>query len=424
MCGAKLEAVRAFLIDDEDPLDLEAAFEGQSRVQEEPASALRERDRKREFARDSVGGKRAARRTASVSSVSVASFPPDTVQEEETVEERSEPPQRVSGIGGPSLLGLNYDSSNTGFVYDTPRKDGFIYDTDEQSPQYLLEEVPRGISWRAWALMLLLLAGAGLGYMQWRANGSPQIDSLLARNGATIDPNHPVVTPETAKPAAQKPANPPADTSNNANAKEASAPDANSAQAKPDSDSADDESVAASTTSSNSEKEDDSKRAASPETKQAAGASAESKDADNQAADTEDNDNADPSDMTSAAGAATPKLAKKQRAAEKTVQPKSLGDKDPLIIQAEKYIQGRGVRQNCSTGVNLLRQAVREGNPEADVKLGALYWSGTCVTQSNVTAYEWFSRAHSLDPQNRWIERSRNSLWASMSPQDRRKVSD
>ena len=105
-------------------------------------------------------------------------------------------------------------------------------------------------------------------------------------------------------------------------------------------------------------------------------------------------------------------------------QPKSLGEKDPLIVQAEKYIQGRGVRKNCSTGINLLRQAIGEGNPAADVKMGALYWSGTCVTQSKVNAYEWFSRAHTLEPNNRWVERSRNSLWASMSPSEKQRAAN
>jgi TPR repeat protein len=114
---------------------------------------------------------------------------------------------------------------------------------------------------------------------------------------------------------------------------------------------------------------------------------------------------------------------KAEVATEEPAQPKILGEKDPLIVQADKYIQGRGVRKNCSTGINLLRQAVSEGNPAASVKLGALYWSGTCVTQSKVTAYQWFSRAHSLEPRNRWVERSRNSLWANMSPEEQRRVS-
>jgi TPR repeat protein len=108
----------------------------------------------------------------------------------------------------------------------------------------------------------------------------------------------------------------------------------------------------------------------------------------------------------------------------RSAPPKPLGDKDPLIIQAENYIQGRRVRQNCSQGVNLLREAVGQGNPAADVKMGALYWSGTCVTQSKVTAYQWFTRAHEKEPRNIWIERSRNSLWASMSSQEKRRVAD
>jgi TPR repeat protein len=192
-----------------------------------------------------------------------------------------------------------------------------------------------------------------------------------------------------------------------------------------DDDSTDaDESASAPTSDSKTANTESGKKAADESKNKAADAASSDstnteseKKAKGKAADEESESASKASDETTA----STKQAKSVRA-EEPAKPKSLGDKDPLIIQADKYIQGRGVRQNCSTGVNLLRQAVGAGNPEASVKFGALYWSGTCVTQSKVTAYQWFSRAHSLEPTNRWIERSRSSLWAGLSPQEKQRV--
>ena len=317
-----------------------------------------------------------------------------------------------SGIAGPSFLGLGYENaSDNGFVYDKPRNDGFIYDTNTETPEYLLEEVPRGISWRAWALFALLLVGAGLGYVQWRAshNQGPDIAAILAGNGATVDPSGPVMTGNNGKPATKKPEAPAADASqtnsaNGAAAQGSTNDNSTAADAKeaPDSDSKTANATAAKKNASTDSSADDSEEAST---------SPSAKDAD-AAAKPESDGPTEKSEKPRHA-----KLAPLEPPA-----PKPLGDKDPLIVEAERYIQGRGVRQNCSTGINLLHQAMSAGNPAADVKMGALYWSGTCVTQSNLTAYQWFSRAHALEPQNRWIERSRNSLWASMNADEKRRV--
>src|SRR5579871_6871561 len=173
MCGSKLEPVApAITIDDNDPLDIEAPayrFEDLSRSAqvEEFADRDRQRERTREASRN-----RATQSGMGAVTVSVKSFPPDTVEEEavEVEEEQHAESRHASGIGGPSFLGLSYEGSNTGFVYDKPRNDGFVDDSDRQSPEYLLEDAPHRSSWRAWLLFLLLAAGAGLGYVQWRAS--------------------------------------------------------------------------------------------------------------------------------------------------------------------------------------------------------------------------------------------------------------
>lgn len=442
MCGAKLEpTVHPLDIDEDDPLELEAPvyqFEDRSRLRQ--STEVLQGNRNREAVRDtssvtSNGDKRLRQMP------DVEQLPREII--EPTVEHESAENNRgtSTGIGGPSFLGLNYESeSNRGFVYDTPRQDGFIYDTGADSPEYLLEEAPRGVSWRALALFVLLIIGGGLGYIQWRASHhqGPDLASILARNGPTVDPSGPVLPDKSTKPADKT--NPAANSNSDANAKDNSQSENKNASGSADSDSDEESPVMdsnASVAKADDAKTGNSKAAKSDSVdsgnddsnnnpkvsgKAAAATSAAKK--------TEPTEKSTDEDERSAKPESDGPVAKTAKAARKTnvvdeepAQPKTLGDKDPLLIQANKYIQGRGVRKNCSTGINLLRQAVGEGNPAASVKLGALYWSGSCVTQSKVTAYQWFSRAHSLEPKNRWVERSRNSLWASMSPEEQRKTS-
>lgn len=444
MCGAKLEpATKPLDIDDDDPLELETPvyqFDDRSRLRQPAQANLR--DRQREQIRDtssiSSNGRRGSRRDTNVES-----FPREII--EPTVGDEYENGNRrdaVSGIGGPSFLGLNYESGgNRGFVYDKPRQDGFVYDTDGETPEYLLEEVPRGVSWRAWALCLLLIIGGGLGYIQWRASHhqGPDLASILARNGATVDPSGPVAPDKSAKPADNKTNSAASGSSDTANTK----PEDNSqsTEDKNVSASADDntdEDAAAPNANASATKDANAAAIGSDSKSGNAKAGNNNKDEARSQDDTDESDSASAAKTTAKSvdedektakpesdgpAGKTGKTARKTEVAdEEPPQPKTLGDKDPLLIQANRYLQGRGVRKNCATGVNLLRQAVSEGNPAASVKLGALYWSGTCVTQSKVTAYQWFSRAHSLEPTNRWVERSRNSLWASMSPEEQRRV--
>jgi hypothetical protein len=319
------------------------------------------------------------------------------------------------GISGPSFLGLNSGAGTPGFTYDQPRSDGFIYDSPSETPEYLLEEAPAGSSWRTWALFALFVIVAGLGYVQWRASHheAPDIASLLAGNGATLDPNHPVIDDKNAKPPA--PQQGAAERGAVADTSSSSGEQKTETNSTPESDhEADSDSSDSAATSNTAVSQQTGRSATDNSDKNGATGDSDADDSSAQGNEArQDRNNADRHPIHKSVANAPRK---------EEPQPKPLGDKDPLIIQADRYIHGRGVQQNCSTGVNLLRQSVSAGNPEASVKLGALYWSGTCVTQSNVTAYQWFARAHSLDPGNRWIERSRNSLWASMSPQDRQRV--
>lgn len=424
MCGAKLsQAASSVVINDNDPLDIDA-------TPQEPLQ-VRELGRRREFGRDAARSSGPNGRT-NHTSATVASLPPNTAEEEAAEEVRTRKSKNHStGIGGPSFLGLGYEGTNEGFVYDKPRDDGFVYDTDAAPPEYLLEEVSRGVSWRAWALFLLLLIGAGLAYVQWRAShhqGFPDVASILARNGPTVDPSGPDMRENNTKPSpkAQAPAGDSATTDSAKGSEEkASTADPGEAKASPESEGSTDKKESAETKSASatektakadktakSNENTDDETPSSKSTKAAAAKASEEEDGE---------ESAKPESDGPVARATKAKRIPPQPV-EEIPKPKSLGEKDPLIVQADKYLRGRGTSKNCSAAVNLLRQASSAGNPSADVKMGALYWSGTCVTQSNFVAYQWFARAHALEPNNRWIERSRSSLWASLSPADRRRV--
>ena len=92
------------------------------------------------------------------------------------------------------------------------------------------------------------------------------------------------------------------------------------------------------------------------------------------------------------------------------------------IQLAEKYIYGRGVPQDCGHALTLLRSAAGAQNPNAQIKLGALYATGQCVSQDRALAYGWYSRAKRIQPGNTFLEYSMNSLWASMTEDERRRA--
>jgi TPR repeat protein len=95
---------------------------------------------------------------------------------------------------------------------------------------------------------------------------------------------------------------------------------------------------------------------------------------------------------------------------------------DPQVELAQRYLQGRGVAQDCARGVSLLRTAAGKASTRARIQLGALYATGQCVTQDRVSAYRWFAQAQELDPENSYVSRNMNSLWSLMSREERRRA--
>ncbi len=105
-------------------------------------------------------------------------------------------------------------------------------------------------------------------------------------------------------------------------------------------------------------------------------------------------------------------------------QPRTTTRQQPsaALLRAQRYLQGRGVPQNCEQGLIYLRAATQQEDPNAAIQMGALYASGHCVPHDPVRAYQWFNIARQQQPENRWVESNLNKLWAQMTPQERRSI--
>jgi hypothetical protein len=104
------------------------------------------------------------------------------------------------------------------------------------------------------------------------------------------------------------------------------------------------------------------------------------------------------------------------------VSSKFEGDQEQPVRLAENYIQGRGVPRNCDEALGILRTASNQGNARAEIKLGALYATGNCVSMDRVEAYHHFSRAMRTQPNNAWLDQSRSMLWSNMDASERKQA--
>ena len=95
---------------------------------------------------------------------------------------------------------------------------------------------------------------------------------------------------------------------------------------------------------------------------------------------------------------------------------------NPNLVTGEKYLYGRGVPQNCQQAVQHFQAAAKQDNAPALAHLGVMSASGQCMKLDRVAAYQWFARAKLADPDNAWLDRSMDMLWASMSHRERNAV--
>lgn len=294
----------------------------------------------------------------------------------ERVAVASRPAERPSTrVSGPSFLGLADNGSSGG-------------------ADYLLEDEPHN-GWRKWAVLLLLILIGLLAYMQWKTNWRAQPASPPPSQNAPTPANQP-----------QGSAAPASEATGVAPAQQASAQPQSTPAQPPES------------------KEGTS--AAAEKSKPEEPASAD-KTPDKSAGKKDDSAAEEPSDQADQQAPAesdhksrAPIAGNRKPAADRS----AAGDTqtDPMVVMAQKYLYGRGVRRDCDQAMVYLRAANQKASAPARSQMGALYATGYCVPLDRVRAYQWFTSALNVEPENPSLQRERNNLWAQMSSDERQKA--
>ncbi|MGA9543140.1 MAG: hypothetical protein WBQ85_06215 [Candidatus Sulfotelmatobacter sp.] len=123
-------------------------------------------------------------------------------------------------------------------------------------------------------------------------------------------------------------------------------------------------------------------------------------------------------DQQTASVAQAPATPKTKVPAPVMAKPPAAKPIDP-VINAERYIYGRGVREDCDHGLRLLKQAADESNAKAMISMGALYSTGTCTPRDLPTAYRWFALALHKEPDNQPLQDDLQKLWSQMTQPER-----
>lgn len=338
-------------------------------------------------------------------------------------------PRSVSGISGPSFLGLN----DSALHQPAPRKRASLSLDPHAAPSssnldYLLEDEEEPKSGGAGKFILILLALAlavGLGYLRWKNHGFPSLGSgaskpsAAAQNSDSTDGSSTASNPvsSSATPGSQ-PAGAPASSADNSGPGGAAA-NTPAAAAAPTTNPAAGTAAPASAATSPATSTPATDAAAdgaanpSPDT-----ASAPTPSAAKVPAATVPDSPAHTSAPTPAANpaATNPKpTASMERAAKPHAAIKPV---DP-VAEAQKYIYGRGVTQDCDRGMRLLKPAADQANPAAMSEMGALYSAGLCTPHDLPTAYRWFALALRKDPNNMAVQTDLQKLWGEMTQPER-----
>jgi hypothetical protein len=306
-------------------------------------------------------------------------------------------------ISGPSFLGLNdpppRKRSSLGLDADSGRS-GSSGNLD-----YLLEdeEEPKHGSATKFILIAVALAlVAGLGYLGWKNQGfgwlSPGGSKPATATQPTdaADSNAPAPTNDSPSPSSSASSNPspPAQPAPTQTAPDsaASTPSAASNSASDPSGNAPSGNVSPAT--------NQPATSTSPVGKKPAGK------------------NDEDSDATSATAPAPHAAKPRPVPADVPAKPSPARVADP-VAEAQKYIYGKGVRQDCDHGLHLLKPAADHANPKAMIEMGALYSAGLCTPRDLPTAYRWFALALRKDPANASVQTDLQKLWGEMTQPER-----
>jgi zinc-ribbon domain/Sel1 repeat len=314
----------------------------------------------------------------------------------------SEPaPPPSTTLSGPSFLGLSQPARGT------------------EDVTYLFEEEqPRRTYWRFMLLLLFLAIIGGLGYLQYTRSGKSWTAPWANQKPTT--PEQATQQPPPPATPAQNPAQPPA-----ANQPANGQPPAQNAPGNPPQPKETDIAPGATppaggqapatpppaANASPAPAQPEQAPANAEARKESQPAPDSSKIAKNEAA-AKDEAAADQPDTTEETPAPKPKRVK-------PAPVPATNPDDALVTNAEKYLYGRGVPQNCDRALVSLRAAADRQNTRAQSLLGTMYGTGHCVPRDLPNAYRWFALASRQQGDNMWIQRNLEMIWREMTPQER-----
>jgi len=124
------------------------------------------------------------------------------------------------------------------------------------------------------------------------------------------------------------------------------------------------------------------------------------------------------SDLSGDAPAAKPAKPKSEPA-DAAPKPAAAVRSPGTVAEAQKYLYGKGVRQDCDRGLRLLKPAADRADPKAMIEMGALYSAGLCTPRDLPTAYRWFAMALRKEPDNQTVQTDLQKLWSEMTQPER-----
>lgn len=314
-------------------------------------------------------------------------------------------PEAEPVISGPSFLGLGQPTLDRPAASAAPRRGSLSIDPNSapssRNLDYLLDDEPsHGGAGKYFLMFVALLLAIGLGYLRWKNHGFGWLTDGAKKPAITQPsetPDSSASTPpggnanSSAAPAASDPGTAPAP-----------APDSAATPANP---AANPATPAATPSAPATADTADSKSAASPAATPAdAPQPSPAKDDSTSAADKAPTKSVKPKPAPAASSA---KPAPATRASADTVS------------EAQRYLYGKGVRQDCDRGLRLLKPAADHANPKAMIELGALYSAGLCTPRDLPTAYRWFAMALRKEPDNQSVQTDLQKLWGEMTQPER-----
>jgi hypothetical protein len=327
-------------------------------------------------------------------------------------------------ISGPSFLGLNQPASNQS---GARRQPSLSIDPrsapSSRSLDYLLEdEEPRGGGWKFVLILLALALAVGFGYLRWKHQGLGWVISgtkSALRYTQTSEPADSSVPPPSSSGTASN--SPPAA---NPTAPAGSPPppvDSTATPSSPPPASAN-PAPGAATSAAPAPATNPPSSPAAPPPKPETSATGDAPKADSSPAAASESTGAkdsspDASDASPDAAPEKPKDVPVKPAA-KPAAPVRPATADP-VAEAQKYLYGRGARQDCERGIRILKPAAAQSNSKAMIEMGALYSAGLCTPRDLPTAYRWFALALRKDPDNQAVQTDLKKLWGEMTQPER-----